>query len=444
MQEMLTLNRKEQMRLRILNEVEGGRLGMGEAAMMMKLSVRQARRLRGVYRDEGAAGLAHGNRGRRPRNAVDTEVVQRVVALTRERYQGVNQQHLTELLEEGHEIRLSRSTVRRVLLRAGIRSPQTRRAPKHRSRRERKPQEGMLLQVDGSPHDWLEGRGPRLCLVGAIDDATSHVPGAVFRRQEDIAGYFAMLRQVVKTKGIPLALYHDKHTIFVSPKKEVDSIAGQLAGERPLTQVGRALEELGITSVPAESAEAKGRIERLWRTFQDRLVSELRLENARTLDDAEVVLRRFLPRYNRRFVVPAAEPGSAYRPLDPVINLSTILCLKHMRTVGNDNVVRFKGCRLQILPSHGRTSYARTRVEVHERMNGSLAIYHRSLRLSTTSAPLEATALRAGAAHNLKADATHQPQPASPTNHHRTPAPNHPWRRPFKPQRTGRTFSLTS
>ncbi len=436
MQEMLTLSRKEQRRLQLLNCVEVGSMRMREAAELMVLSVRQARRLRAAYRREGAVALAHGNRGRRPRNAVDAEVVQQVVSLARERYLRVNQQHMTELLEEEQEIRLSRSTVRRVLLRAGIRSPQTRRAPKHRSRRERKPQEGMLLQVDGSPHDWLGGRGPRLCLVGAIDDATGHVPAAVFRRQEDIQGYFTVLRRVVTTKGIPVSLYHDKHTIFVSPRKEVDSIDGQLAGERSLTQVGRALVELGITSIPADSPEAKGRIERLWRTFQDRLTTELRLANALTLEDAQVVLRRFLPRYNRRFVVPAAEPEIAYRPVDPGLDLTTVFCLKHMRTIGRDNVVRFNGHRLQILPSHGRTSYARTRVEVHERMNGTLAVYHQGRRLTTTLAPLEAPALRAAAIR--------EPQPAPPTTHHHSPAPNHPWRRPFKPQRTGRTLSLTT
>jgi len=388
--------------------------------------------------------LAHGNRGRQPRNAVDAELAQRVVALAKERYRGVNQQHMTELLEEEEQIRLSRSTVRRVLLRAGIRSPQTRRAPQHRSRRERKPREGMLLQVDGSPHDWLEGRGPRMCMVGAIDDATSHVPGAVFRRQEDIQGYFTVLRQVVKTKGVPLSLYHDKHTIFLSPKKEVDSIEGQLAGERPLTQVGRALRELGITSIPADSAEAKGRIERLWRTFQDRLTSELRLANACTMDEAQEVLQRFLPRYNRRFVVPAAETETAYRPVDPTLDLATILCLKHMRTVGRDNVVQFKGRRLQILPSQGRTSYARTRVEVHERMNGTLAVYHQGRRLSATTAPLEAPALRVPANPPLAVDAPQDLHAAESKPAVRKPASNHPWRRPFKPQRTGRTLSLTS
>lgn len=444
MQEMLTLSKREQIRLRVLNEVEGGRLPVREAAGLMQVSTRQARRLRAAYRREGAGGLAHGNRGRQPRNAVDAELAQRVVTLAKERYRGVNQQHMTELLEEEEQIRLSRSTVRRVLLRAGMRSPQTRRAPQHRSRRERKPREGMLLQVDGSPHDWLEGRGPRLCMVGAIDDATSHVPGAVFRRQEDIQGYFTVLRQVVKTKGVPLSLYHDKHTIFLSPKKEVDSIEGQLAGERPLTQVGRALRELGITSIPADSTEAKGRIERLWRTFQDRLTSELRLANACTMDEAQEVLQRFLPRYNRRFVVPAADPGSAYLPVDPNLDLATVFCLKHMRTVGRDNVVQFKGRRLQILPSHGRTSYARTRVEVHERMNGTLAVYHQGRRLSATTAPLEAPALRVPANPPLDVDAPQGLHAAEPTPAHHKPAPDHPWRRPFKPQRTGRTLSLTS
>lgn len=444
MQEMLTLSRDEQRRLQLVIWVEAGMMGMGDAAGMMELSMRQVRRLRAAYHREGPAGLAHGNRGRRPGNAITAEVAERVVRLAKERYQGVNQQHLTELLEEEQQIRVSRSTVRRVLLRVGIRSPQTRRAPKHRSRRERKPREGMMLQVDGSPHDWMEGRGPRLCLVGAIDDATSYVPAAVFRRQEDIQGYFTVLRRVVTTKGIPLSLYHDKHTIFLSPKKEVDSIDGQLAGERPLTQVGRALAELGITSIPADSAEAKGRIERLWRTFQDRLASELRLANAGTMEEAQEVLRRFLPRYNRRFVVPAAEPGSAYLPVDPDLDLSTVFCLKYMRTVGRDNVVQFKGHRLQILPSQCRTSYARTRVEVHERMNGTLAVYHQGMRLRTATAPSEAPALRVTANPPLGADAPQQLHVAKPQLATHKPAPNHPWRRPFKPQRTGRTLSLTS
>ena len=192
---------------------------MSEATELMALSLRQVR-LRSSYRTEGAGGLAHGNGGRQSHNALGGPTAERVVALTRQVYHGVNQQHLTELLEEEQQIHLSRSTVRRILLCAGIRSPQRRRAPKHRRRRKRKPREGMLLQIDGSPHAWLGERGLRLCLVGAIDDATNQVPYAVFRRQEDLQGYFTMLRHIVRTKGIPLTLYHNRHTLFVSPRRE--------------------------------------------------------------------------------------------------------------------------------------------------------------------------------------------------------------------------------
>ncbi|MCK4262791.1 MAG: ISNCY family transposase, partial [Dehalococcoidia bacterium] len=405
---------KEQTRLGVLNEVEGGRLRMGMAAEVVGLSMRQVRRLRAAYRKEGAAGLAHRNRGRRPHNALDAGIAQRVVALAKARYLGVNQQHLTELLDEGEEIHLSRSTVRRVLLRAGIGSPRKRRAPEHRSRRERKPREGIMLQVDGSPHDWLEGRGPHLCLVGAIDDATSHVPYALFREQEDSQGYLVMLRRIVETKGIPLSLYHDRHSIFVVSRKHVESIEEQLAGKRALTQFGRALEELGIGSIKADSAEAKGRIERLWRTFQDRLVSELRLAHATTLTEANEVLRRFLLRYNRRFVVPAAESERAYRPVDEGLDLDTVFCFKYRRTVGRDNVVRFGGHRIQVLPSHGRISYARAKVEVHEHMDGSIAVYYGDTCLATTVAPFEAPLLRARKSSRPPGNATPDLPASSP------------------------------
>jgi transposase len=456
MQEMLTLNAKEQRRLLVLNAVEGERLQMAAAAELLGVSVRQARRLRAGYRQEGAAGLAHGHRGRRPRNVLDETVAQRVVALARERYSGVNQQHLTELLQEEEQLQLSRSTLRRLLLHAGIASPRTRRPPRHRSRRERMPREGMLLQVDGSPHDWLEGRGPRMCLVGAIDDATSNVPYALFRQQEDTRGYLMVLRQIVEMKGIPLSLYHDKHMIFVLPKKEVESIEEQLAGTCARTQVGRALQELDIESIPAASPEAKGRIERLWRTFQDRLVSELRLANTSTLEDANRVLRRFLPRYNRRFVVPAAEAESAYRTVAAGLDLNRIFCLKHERTVGRDNVVSLCGRRFQVLPTHGRSSYARARVEVHERLDGSLAIYHGDTRLSTTTAPAEARSLRTQPGpHPVPGTALETQSPSLgatatlPRESHtiapHKPALTHPWRVAYQlRQRRERTLSLTA
>jgi len=203
----------------VLNQVEAGRYKGQEAADILDLSLRQIRRLVSAYREEGASAIAHGNRGRKPPNAIDEALRRRVIELFQGKYAGFNTQHFTESLSEREAISLSRSSVRNILLSAGINSPKKRRPPKHRSRRERYPQEGMLLQLDASPHAWLEGRGPSFTLIGAIDDATGKVPLAFFQEHEDSAGYFKLLREIIKRQGIPLALYHDQHTIFDSPKR---------------------------------------------------------------------------------------------------------------------------------------------------------------------------------------------------------------------------------
>jgi len=296
----------------VLNQVETGKMIGREAAEVIDLSLRQVRRLLAAYRKEGAAALAHGNRGRKPHHALNEGQRKQVLELAQSTYAGCNTQHFTELLCEREGIALARSSVRRILLEAGIRSPRKRRPPKHRSRRERYPEEGMLLQIDGSRHDWLEGRGSWLSLIGAIDDATGKVPHALFREQEDAQGYFLLLRQVVTGYGIPMALYHDCHGIFERSKKEPETLEEQLEGRRKPTQFGRLMEELGITSIPSCSPQARGRIERLWGTFQDRLVSELRLAGVTTIEEANRVLWDFLPRYSQKFAIPAKEPGSPY------------------------------------------------------------------------------------------------------------------------------------
>jgi len=179
-------------------------------------------------------------------------------------YQGFNHCHLTEVLAERESITLSGPSVRRILVGAGIKGLRKRRPPKHRSRRERYPAEEMLVQIDGSRrHDWLEGRGPYLSLIGAVDDATGKVLHALFREQEDAHGYFLLLRQIISSYGIPLALYHDGHGIFERPKGEKESVEEQLGGRREPTQFGRLMEELGITSILSRSPQARGRIERL-------------------------------------------------------------------------------------------------------------------------------------------------------------------------------------
>ena len=292
------------------------------------------------------------------------------------------------MLAEREGIDLSRSTMRRILLAGGLRSPRIRRASKRYSRRERYPQEGMLLQIDGSRHDWLEGRGPYLTLVGAVDDATGTVPFALFRQQEDAQGYMLMLRDIIDHHGVPLALYSDRHGIFQRSSKEPESLDEQLRGRRDPTQFGRALEELDIQLIMAHTPQAKGRIERVWGTFQDRLVSELRLAGATTIEQANNVLWDFLPRFNRQFGVPAVVPGTAYRQLPDGVCLDAVLCFKYIRTVANDNTVRFNGATIQLMSDEYRASYARATVEVQERIDGSIVVAYQGRTLAAEPAPL--------------------------------------------------------
>jgi transposase len=417
----VTLNEKEQKRLKVLNLTIGGKLSRKQAAEVMGLSLRHTKRMVAGYQKEGAAALAHGNRGKKPIHALKEEVKIKVSELARTRYVGFNFSHFTEILEEREGTRLSRSSVRRILLKGGVRSPRRRKAPKHRSRRPRFAQEGMLLQIDGSLHDWLEGRGSALCLMGAIDDATGKVPYAHFQEREDSRGYIRMLREITRRYGIPLALYHDRHSIFEITPNHLPSIEDQLEGKRPLTQFERLLQELGIISISANSPQAKGRVERLWNTFQDRLVSELRLAQAKTLDEANLVLAGFLSRFNRRFAVKAAEPGLAYRKVRDGFKAEEYFCYKHPRTVGTDNVVRFAPHRLQILPSPGRASYARCKVQVYESLDGDLAVYHEGKLLASRKAPLESVKLRETVTTTSRTGRVYT-----------KPAPDHPWRGKYR------------
>jgi len=429
--EKLTLNIKEQNRIKVLNQLETKILTIKQAKVVLGVTERQVWRMLARYRKEGVAGIAHGNRGRKPINALEDSLRQRIIELAKVRYNGFNHQHLTEKLNEKEEIKVSRSSVRNILMGVGMNSPRKRRAPRHRSRRERYAKEGMMLQTDGSEHDWLEGRGPKLCLIGAIDDATGTVPYGFFQKHEDTVGYMKMLEEIALTVGIPEALYHDRHTIFDVPQDksaEGGTLEEQLSGKEPLTQVGRLLKELGVISISANSPQAKGRVERLWETFQDRLTSELRLVGAKDEKDANRVLVYFLPDFNKRFGVKAREPGVAYRKVGPEFKAEEYFCFKYPRVVGIDNVVRFGNTRLQILPTPDRLSYARCKVEVHQRLDGSLAVYYQGKNLPTRPAPLEPAALRKqflsepGAPGSLK-----NCRPARP-------APDHPWRGIFRQQ----------
>ena len=376
----LTLTQKEQARLQVLNGILEGQISVDEAAEVLGVSERHVWRILAEYRKEGAAALAHGNRGRRANNSIPEEARTQVVALARTRYARVNHTHLTELLAEREEIVLGRSTVRRILVGAGMASPRRRRPPLHRVRRQRMSQEGMLVQVDGSVHAWLEERGPRCTLLLAIDDATSTVPYALFRHEEDTHGYFLLMQELIRRCGVPLALYSDRHAVFKHTGEPRQKPAGP-------TQFARAMEELGIRQIFARSPQAKGRVERTAGTFQDRLVTELRLAGVTTIDEANEVLHRFLPRFNEKFGVPAEHSSVAYRSMESSVSLDQILCFKHRRKVARDNTVKYNWRTLQLLPGKERPSYAGAQLEVHEGLDGQLLVQYRGRTIPTQEAP---------------------------------------------------------
>jgi transposase len=442
MREQVILSMKEQKRLQVISELDAGRVTGREAAELMGISLRQARRLLAAYRQKGVEAVVHGNRGRAPATRTPEVIRDKVLTLARTRYQDYNDQHFTEELAEQHSIVLSRSTVRRIRRQAELDSPRKRRAPRHRSRRERYPQAGMLLQIDGSDHDWLEGRGPRLTLIAAIDDATNEVPYALFREQEDAAGYFLLVRQIAESHGLPLALYADRHTIFQSPVEA--TIDQQLSGKAPQSQFGRLLDELSIQLIAARSPQAKGRVERLFGTLQDRLVKALREAGATSLEEANTALAQFLPVFNGRFSKPATQSGSKYRSVPTHLNTDQVFCFKHERTVANDNTISFDGLTLQIPPGPDRISYAKARVQVRQYLDGQVGICYQDQLLTIIDThqegPVRVGKLAAGQQEPPQSAPVLETQPVAPNqqpagNKPHKPAADHPWRKPLKPQR---------
>lgn len=259
------------------------------------------------------------------------------------KYYGSNNVHFTELLQEHESLEFSVSSVRRILLEHGIKQTKQKRRKKGHQPRIRKPQAGMLWQIDASPYAWLEERGPELMLHGIIDDATGMVVGAVFRPTETREGYFTAMKQAITHYGIPLGLYSDRHTIFRSPKETL-SIEQELAGKTvPLSQFGKAIAELGITHIKARSPQAKGRIERLWGTFQDRLVIELRLLGVNSMDEANRVLPKLIQKHNDRFAIKPKQAESAYRSLPEGMNLDHVFTVRDYRRLGPGQTISYGG-----------------------------------------------------------------------------------------------------
>ncbi len=433
--ETISLDSRAQQRLYVLNHLLAGELSIDEASRVLRLSTRQVRRLLDRYRAAGAAALVHGNRGRTPVNRTDPAVRARLVELATTEFAGFNPVHLAETLaEEGQcDLAVCPRTIRRIMAEAGHGLPRTRRSARHRTRRERMPRAGMLLQTDGSRHDWLEGRGPMLTLIGAIDDATGIVTAATFRDAEDAAGYLEVFRRTVATYGRPLAIYSDRHGIFIKDPNRPPTVAEQLVGKRGFTQVGRALDEAAIGWIGAHSPQAKGRVERLWGTQQDRLVSELRRAGASTIEAANVVLARYLARHNRRFAIEPADPEPAWQAWPDDQDIDAVFGFCYPRRVANDATLAWAGTSLALPRRADGGSWAGRTVTVEERLDGSLWVGADGLHQRLTDAPSAAPVLRARRLERIRA-ALPTPEPvvpsaSLPSSHSVAARPIHPWRR---------------
>ena len=372
------MSQKELQRVAVISSCVKGDLACARAAELLDLTPRHVQRLKSRYRQGGEAALAHASRGRPSPRRLPERMRARILQLARTRYAGFNDHHLCEKLCEVEGFSLGRETLRRLLRSAGIGSPRKRRAPTHCQRRLARAREGEMLLLDASLHHWLEDRGPQLTLLGFLDDATRKVPVAEFFPSEDARGYFRLLRRLLRRFGVPLSFYGDRHGVFVR-NDDHWSVEEQLAGRRQPTQFGRALLQLGVTYIAANSPQAKGRIERLWGTLQDRLTSELRLAGASDIETANEVLRGFLPDYNRRFGRASRETEKAWRPAPA--ELDRICCFHHQRSVSNDNVVQWDGRRFQIPPQPQRFSFAGAKVQLYESLEGRVAIYYGDTRL---------------------------------------------------------------
>lgn len=383
------LSWKESQRLTVLEEVRAGVRTQAAAGATLKVTDRWIRKLLGRLRREGAAGLAHGNRGRESPRRIPKEKTEQVIRMYQEKYEGFNLTHFREMLLKRERIQPPcREIIRRVLKEAGL-WQRRRKAPKHRLRRPRREREGELLQLDASLHLWLGPQMGLVALVGAIDDATGDVPFAHFAPAETTEAYFALLAGILRRRGVPQAFYTDRDSVFtISNAKEAIALRAQ--GRTPQTQFGRALAELGIQWIPAFSPQAKGRIERLWGTFQDRLLRELKLEGIRTIEEANrYLVGKFLPDYNRRFKRAAAVEDPIYRPTPSPRRLESILCRKQRRTLARDHTFSLEGKLWQVLPCPQVLALTGRSIEVRTTRHGHLEAWYGSVRLNIKPAPTD-------------------------------------------------------
>jgi len=363
--DIIIMRQKELKRLHVIHKVMERELTQAEAAEILSLSERQICRIVKRIREEGDKGIQHRSRGRESSRRLPKKLKDRVVRLYLEKYKGFGPTLTSEKLYEYDAIELSKETVRKWLIKAG-QWQRGRKSRTHRQWRERKSHCGEMVQMDGSHHDWFEGRRPKCVLMGYIDDAT----GRIFCRFYEYEGTIPAMesfKRYIREYGIPMSVYFDKHTTYKSTAEP--SIEDEINGTEPLSEFGRALRELGVELIHAHSPQAKGRVERMFKTLQDRLVKEMTLRGINTIEEANKYLKSYLSSHNKRFAVKSKEKNDLHRAIPEGLNLEKILCIRTERILRNDSTIAHNGKLYQI-----QETVKSKKVLVEERVNGKMLI----------------------------------------------------------------------
>lgn len=346
------LKPKDLKRATLIEACINGQCTVKQVAAALGLSERRVKQIKKEVKENGVKSIQHGNRGRKPKNTISNETRKKILELRCSyQYELSNFKHFQELLKERENIDISYSALYNILHKAGIKSPKKHRKARLHHRRKRKESEGMMLQADGTPFDWF-GTGEKYSLHGFIDDATGKITGLYMCKNECLLGYLEVLRQTLENYGVPISLYPDKYSVFFPPKKVNDhlTIEEQLNGrEKGITQFGRIVEELGIEMFPANSPQAKGRIERLWETLQSRLVTEFRINNVTSIEQANIFLSQYINIYNSKFAIQASNSKNVFLKLPKRYNLDELLCVKFERTIDNAGVFSINNSKFQLV-----------------------------------------------------------------------------------------------
>jgi len=410
--DIIMASQRELKRLHIVQKVIEGSLKQTEAAEMLSLSIRQTGRITLRVKDEGAQGVVHRSRGRESNRKLPQEVKDKVLGLYRQHYRGFGPTLAQEKLLERDGLRISNETLRGWLIEAEL-WKKKRKSKQHRQWRPRKDRYGEMIQMDGSKHDWFEGRGPECVFMGYIDDATGKVYGRFYEYEGTIPAMDSF-RRYIRKNGLPMSLYMDKHSTYKSTGKP--TIEDELNGTEPVSEFGRALKELGVQLIHAHSPQAKGRVERLFNTLQDRLIKEMRLKGISSIAEANEFLKEYLPIYNRRFAKKAAQTENLHRPIPKGLELHRILCIKTERTLKNDFTIAHDRKLYQI-----EEAVKTKKLQVEEYTDGSMAIWCKEQKVKFRQIV-------------IRPEKPPKPQKQSAIPARKTPTPpakDHPWRRLF-------------